>query len=217
MNPAPTTASSGGVLICFAVKEELKPFLGTAAFLRATILITGMGAQNADRELRKLLTTLQPRLILTCGFAGGLNPTLPAGAVLFSGDENNLTQNLLAAGATPATFFCAKRVAITANEKSELHSLTKADAVEMESGVIRRIAQERGIPSATIRVISDAANEDLPLDFNSLMTPQSEIDLSKLILNLLLKPWKMPALLRLQKKTRNAAENLSRVLDSLPI
>jgi len=217
MNHAATTASSGGVLICFAVNEEAKPFRGTTAFQRATILITGMGEQNADRELKKILMTSRPQLILTCGFAGGLNSTLPTGAVLFSADENILTQHLLAAGATPATFFCAKRVAITANEKSELRSRTKADAVEMESGVIRRIAQECGIPSATIRVISDAANEDLPLDFNSLMTPQSEIDLSKLILSLLLKPWKIPALLRLQKKTRNAAENLSRVLDSLPI
>ncbi len=217
MNRDATIAPSGGVLICFAVKEEAKPFLRTAAFQRATILITGMGEQNAGRELRRFLTTVQPKLILTCGFAGGLNPTLPTGAVLFSEDESNLTQNLLAAGATPATFFYAKQVAITAHEKSELHSVTKADAVEMESGAIRRIAKEYGIPSATIRVISDTANEDLPVDFNLLMTAQSEIDLSKLVLHVLLKPWKIPALLRLQKKTRGAAENLSRVLNSLPI
>ncbi len=216
MNGLATTAT-GGVLICFAVKEEAIPFLRTAASQRATILITGMGEENAERELRTILKTVRPRLILTCGFAGGLNPNLPTGAVLFSGDESNFTHQLVACGAAPATFFCAKRVAITSKEKSEIHSIRKADAVEMESAVIQRIANELTIPCVTIRVISDAAHEDLPLDFNSLMTDEFKIDFPKLILHILLHPWKIPALLALQKKTQAAAENLSRTLDSLPI
>ena len=217
MNRIATTAPSGDVLICFAVKEEAEPFLRTTASQRATILITGMGEKNAARELRKILADFEPKLILTCGFAGGLSPGLASGAVVFFTEDTILLQSLVAAGAAPATFHCSKRVATTAEEKAALHSVTKAGAIEMESSVIQRIARENGIASATVRVISDAADMDLPLDFNLFMTTQFEIDLPKLILHLLLKPWKIPAMIRLQKTTRAAAESLSRVLNSLPI
>src|SRR6267154_4221338 len=56
------------------------------------------------RETRAL-----PELVLTCGFAGGLNPELKLGEVVFelSTLNSQLSTRLLAAGAKPAKFFCA--------------------------------------------------------------------------------------------------------------
>jgi adenosylhomocysteine nucleosidase len=202
-------------LICFALKEEAAPFRKIAAGKGAiSISLTGIGRQNAEKSLREFLPTHSPKLVLTCGFAGGLNPELKLGEVVFEPLTLNtqLSIRLLASGAKPAKIFCADRIATTIAEKKKLRAETGADAVEMESAAIHAICRERGIACATIRVISDTANEDLPLDFNLLSKPDRNLDFGKLFLAIAKTPGKIGALMQLQKKTKFAAEQLADVL-----
>jgi nucleoside phosphorylase len=197
------------VLFCFAVEQEAKFF----SYPGMEVLITGIGRENAERRLHSALKRHAYQLVLSCGFASGLNPYLTAGTVVFSTDEDaGLTPTLLAAGACPVRFHCSSRVATTVEEKQALWQTTGADAVEMESEIIRAICRAHSIPSATIRVISDAANENLPLDFNVFMTAEQTLNYGKLILSLLTSPTKIPAMLRLQRQTQLAARNLAGVL-----
>jgi adenosylhomocysteine nucleosidase len=228
-------------LICFALKEEAAPFRKIAASKSGVaILLTGIGRQNAEKSVREFLaggasvpasrsqdlspdqarlvrTLAPPSLVLTCGFAGGLNPNLKLGEVVFEignrkSEIENLEERLLAAGAKPSKFFCADRIATTAAEKKKLRDETGADAVEMESAAIHAVCAERNIPCATVRVISDAASEDLPLDFNALAKPDKNLDYGKLFLAIAKSPGKIGALVKLQKQTRFAAEQLAEVL-----
>lgn len=200
------------VLFCFAVEQEAKFFFQPGM----EMLITGMGRENAERKLHAALKKQECQLLLSCGFAGGLNPYLSSGTVVFASDEDaGLTPLLLSAGACPVKFHCSDRVATTVAEKKRLWEETGADAVEMESEVIRAICKAHGIPSATIRVISDAANENLPLDFNALMTADQRLNYAKLAWTLLRSPGKIPALLRLQRQTQIAARNLGGVLNKV--
>jgi len=199
------------VLIAFAVKEEMKFFEGGPGIRR---LITGMGRTNAENAITAALQDMDPRFVLTCGFAGGLNPKFACGDVLFQAEDGSpLALKLEAAGAIPASFFCARRVAITAEEKARLWRATGLDAVEMESESIREICRERLIPSATLRVISDSAHEDLPLDFNTLLTPAQKINYGKLSWALVRSPWKLAELLAFQQKAVDAAKSLAGVLN----
>jgi adenosylhomocysteine nucleosidase len=205
--------SGARVLVCFALKEEAGPFRRLAASQpRITVLITGMGGRNAERAIRSALAKERPDYVVTSGFAGGLQPVLGGGTVLFDGDVAGLEPGLLANGARRARFHCQNRVAITAPEKSELCRQTGADAVEMESGIIRAVCRQEGIPSVTVRVILDAAMEDLPLDFNQLMTADQRLHGGKLAMALLKSPGKTRALWRLQRRNNAAAERLGEVL-----
>jgi adenosylhomocysteine nucleosidase len=201
-------------LVCFAVKEEAEAFLPwDREREHLKVILVGMGTRNAERAIRAALTEERPRLVLTCGFAGGLRSDLAMGTVVFSVDpETGLEPALLVAGAKPVRFHCAERVAATAEEKRALRESTGADAVEMESQTIRNICQEQKIPCATVRVVLDTAHEDLPLDFNQLMTPRQKISYGKLALVLAKSPGKVGALLRMQQQARAAAAKLAEVL-----
>ena len=153
--------------------------------------------------------------MLTCGFAGALAPTLAIGDVIFEHADEPLRQKLEGAGAKQAKMFCADRMVVTASDKQDLQRETGADAVEMESAAIHALCREQGIPCATIRVISDLAGEDLPLDFNKLSKPDRSLDYAKLLRAIAGFSGKIGGLLRLQRQARIAAERLSAVLASV--
>lgn len=201
-------------LVCFAVKEEANAFRRAARGQPdIEVVLTGMGARNAERALRDTLAHTRPGLVLSAGFAGGLRRDLSSGSVVFSAaGQPELEKQLRAAGAQVVKFHCAARVATTAGEKRVLREQTGADAVEMESEAIQAICSERGIPSATVRVILDTADENLPLDFNELMTSDKKLDGRKLAIALMKAPQKIGVLLRLQKQSAAAAKRLGAVL-----
>jgi adenosylhomocysteine nucleosidase len=204
-------------LVCFALKEEAAPFRKLAYPLHGQklfIRIVGIGRTNAEKSMRKFLSKNSPELVFTCGFAGGLNPDLKLGEVVFelSTANSQLAKRLIAAGAKPGTFFCADHIATTVADKAKLRYGTQADAVEMESAAIHAVCAERGIPCATVRVISDTAGEDLPLDFNALSKQDKSLSFGKLLLAIAMSPGKISALMGLHKKTRFAAKQLAGVL-----
>ncbi len=82
----------------------------------------------------------------------------------------------------------------------------------MESSVIRAICRENKILSATVRVISDAADCDLPLDFNGLMTPDYRINYLKLARTLIAAPGRIPKLIAFQSSLSGAQSELASVL-----
>ena len=69
-------------LVCFAVKEEAKFFLPRESKAGSIqTWVTGMGRRNAAESLREAVAAVEPECVLTCGFAGGLNPALALGSV----------------------------------------------------------------------------------------------------------------------------------------
>ena len=201
-------------MVCFALREEAAPFRALAgARPDVFILVTGVGKTNSINSLRKTFKNFIPLCLFTCGYAGGLNPQLASGDLVMDSDPAFDRQaQLRAAGVQPARFLCGDRILTTIPEKQTAWAATRCDAVEMESEAIRQLCRERGVPAATVRVISDAATETLPLDFNRLMKPDQSIHLGRLALALMKAPGKVPELMRMHRRFQAAGRKLAQAL-----
>jgi nucleoside phosphorylase len=200
--------------VCFAVPEESGPFAERIQDLEGVkLLVTGMGPANATRSFFGALNEDRPDCVFTCGFAGGLEPALERGTVLFeTSDRFPYAGKLMTAGARRGRFVCTDRVISTVEMKEELRRSSGADAVEMESDHIMRECGRHDIPCATVRVILDTADESLPVDFNELMTDNQKLNYGKLAMRIAMKPRLIGELRSLQQHAKFAAEELGRVL-----
>jgi nucleoside phosphorylase len=206
-------SAAGNILVCFAMEDEARAFRKLAAGRdRISICVTGIGQKNAERAVCEFLAAHSPPQVFTCGFAGGLNPELKTGELIYATDDAGLAAKLVHGGARAVQFYCSPRIATTTTEKGELRRTTGADAVEMESAIIQAVCRERGIPCATIRAISDAAGDPLPLDFNQLANADQSLNYGKLAWAIARAPKTIPALLQLQRRCRVAADNLATML-----
>ena len=227
-------------LIVLAVPDETRPFLklATARWAAAErprlvrrgpqgveasvgpirILTAGMGQANAEASFRAALNAGIPEWVVTGGFTGGLNPTLALSDLIWDADpEFPATTWLETSGGRPGRFHCQSTIAVTAEAKAALRRETGADAVEMESGVLRTLCHHCGIPSATFRVISDTAATDMPLDFNRTTTPDLRLSPWRLAREILWHPRSIPCLIRFQGETSRAAQRLAVELMRLPV
>lgn len=208
-------------LVCFALRAEAGAFQSRLARRAATdaarrsgveILLTGVGRPAAERALADAFHARVPTRVLSCGFAGALNPALRIGTVGFATEDAALRAVLLAAGARPMRFVTVDRVAVSTREKAALRRETGADAVEMESAALEAVCRERGVPFAVVRAVSDGAEEDLPLDFNRVLRNDGRLEAVTFLGALARRPATVVGLLRLQRQCRLASERLAEVL-----
>lgn len=206
-----------GILVTFALPEEAAPFRqswrATAIPSRVEILVGGMGAAQTTRRVLRHIQATRPALTLTCGFAGGLHPSLRPGDVLFHADPNeSAAPRLQQCGARPARFHHVESIVATAQAKAHLHAQTGADAIDMESKLIRDECARLGLRSLTLRVVSDTAGEDLPVDFNRWTRPDQTLNPWAIARDLLARPALVPELIRLRRKLNHCAHRLSNTL-----
>jgi adenosylhomocysteine nucleosidase len=93
-----------------------------------------------------------------------------------------------------------------AEEKLRLQRATEATGLDMESAAVAAVAQERGLPMAIVRTVSDLADEDLPLDFNLFLRPTGWI---KGMQAIIVRPSCLVGLNRLRKQSQVAADRLT--------
>ena len=84
----------------------------------------------------------------------------------------------------------------SAAEKAALHHATGAIGVDMESHLAARAARRHGVPFAIARVVSDAADRDLPVAAQRGMRPDGGVDIPAVLRALAADPRQLPALIR---------------------
>ncbi len=133
---------------------------------------TGVGPDAAAKNIASVLTFRHPRLLISTGFAGGLNPRLATGDLLvsenFSAPALLIKSRHLLEGHARAHFgglTSQSQPAETVAAKVALAATTGALAVDMETATLAAACAAADVPLLAVRAISDAASEPLPVPF----------------------------------------------------
>ena len=152
------------IAVFFAVPHESRAFQKALSSKRDAgdirIVHTGMGLTAADKSARAFLTNQRPRMIISAGYAGGMDPALAHAAVFLA--QNYCAPPFLARHSFPhAKLLTHARAVESVKEKAALYSSTGAQAVDMETAAIALVAAEHHVPLLAVRVISDHARAPL--------------------------------------------------------
>jgi adenosylhomocysteine nucleosidase len=230
------------VLITFALANEFAPWRKLRGFQRVSVdswdqtyaaevgdcdvrvVVTGAGRFATQRSLSRAFDH-SPELCIASGLCGGLKPAYAPGDVLAARAVADVAGTRLIqsdlelvtrAGATGAKvvdkFLVSDRVVATAETKRALGA--SGDAVDMESLYVLAAAWQRGVRTIAIRAVSDAADSDLPLDFDRVFSARGEVSVPKVVGQLMRRPGRLPGLLRLANESERAASALAHFLDA---
>ena len=204
-------------------RREFDLFKANLGSNELTVLLTGMGKENAIKAMSSLPIHHHDVCIST-GLAGALDPSLTCGNVVaavvaetLQQDSNVMTDGTLlhfaeACGAKmlPASL-TSEAIVASAVQKEAL--CQKGSIVEMESAYILAAAQQCRVPAIVVRAISDAADEDLPVDFARILDSYGHLKFSGLLREIGLHPYRIPPLIQFGRQSRAAAKALADFLD----
>jgi adenosylhomocysteine nucleosidase len=165
----------------------------------------GGGTPEGAADAATRLIAEGAEALISFGLAGGLNPALAPGATLVpervvEGGGSYVCDSALLVwlgGATCAALLAGVAIAVTAAEKAMLFTQTGADAIDLESGAVARIAAGAGIPFAVLRVVCDPAGRDLPPAALVALNAKGRIGGVRVLASVLRRPGQVAGLVRL--------------------
>lgn len=203
---------------------------------RILLVESGMGFDNAARAAKSVIRDLQPELLISAGFCGGIDPELQVGDLVVAKRMVIIAENGLEElpSKTPAAAlnFAAQQAASGARVFSGTFASTPvitskatlaevlADrypcpVVEMESAAMALIAAEKRVPLIALRSVSDPAHEELGFSLDEFCDSSLRIRPGRVLLTILRKPRIIPQLIRLAGNSRRAARSLTGALEQL--
>ncbi len=205
---------------------------GGYLFITESLLVaySGAGPTNATAAAELLVAKGATRLI-SWGCAAALVASLKPGDLILADkliDAENNEMVINADWHSYANHLLAKFVVVTrgcltesvsivstSTDKKQLHSLTGAVALDMESIAIAKVAKQYTLPFLVIRVIVDPVEMNLPLAINHALNDKGEIVLKKLLILLFLHPAELPCLIKLGLNFNAAKKTLKLVAKQL--
>jgi nucleoside phosphorylase len=218
--------------VAAAMRAELVP-IRAMRLPDVTYLLTGVGLRNAERAIRGAVARSTPDAVVHCGYAGALSSDLKIGDVLvaetirgvYSAEVNpDLLRASVAVrveGVTlrTAVFLSFDHVYVSAREKYLLAREFAADGtacLDMESAAVARVCAESRIPYLGIRCITDAFDEDLPIDLNRCRKRDGGFGLARMGWQIAcVGPGAISGLLELQRRAKRCSQNLARVVAAI--
>jgi adenosylhomocysteine nucleosidase len=159
--------------------------------------------------------------LVSFGLAGGLDPVLRPGALVVPGEVIESGIVFAADPALAARFggmsghrvLAAGAVVTDAAAKQRAAQANGAQAVDLESGAVARVAAEYGLPFAVVRAICDPAERDLPPAALIALDQKGVIGLVRVLGSLLKRPGQLGNLFQLARDAARAQRTLIEAAD----
>jgi nucleoside phosphorylase len=204
-------------------RREFDLFKANIGADEVTVLLTGIGGENASKAILSIPLEIHD-VCISSGLAGSLDAALKPGDVVVAQSAETLDQICKtasdpilfelagASGAKPVNvFLTSAKIIATAEEKEALSQ--KGRVVEMETTHVLAAATQKHVPCVAVRAISDASDEDLPVDFARILDSHGHLKMGGLIREVGLSPYRIPLLVQFGRQSRNAAKSLADFLD----
>jgi adenosylhomocysteine nucleosidase len=105
-------------------------------------------------------------------------------------------------------------VASQPEKKRALQELFSAQAVDMETSALARLAAEKNIPFLSLRAISDSATDEL-MDVSPMLEPDGKVSPLKAGWYVMTHPGSLKNLLSLKDIAKKATDNLTQFLSEV--
>lgn len=137
-----------------------------ATTTQVCVLHTGVGSKVAGARLSEFLAKEKPSLLISSGFCGATRDEVVPGTILIATNYSDAqlaprTQELLP-DALSGKIFSADHVVDPALDRYAIGREHGAVAIDMETEIIAQIANEKGIPMLSLRVVSDSPAAPFP-------------------------------------------------------
>ncbi len=193
---------------------------------RPFLYCAGANGERAREGARRLIEDGAQALV-SFGMAGGLDPGLEPGALIFAdtvqapdgeplATSRDWRQGLIAligneVPVSVGAVITTARPVASAAAKEALARDTGAIAVDMESHGVGAAAAEAGLPFIVGRAVADPARRALPLAALAGVGPDGGRRPLAVLLRLLVRPWDIADVVRLAGDSRAALSSLRRV------
>ena len=232
-----SAAEAGPVAILAALPEESRPirrrmtdvrrlasgpfglWAGRLAGREALLAETGAGSRAAGAAAAEIFERRRPARWIGAGLAGALSPELPFGcvAVADAGDPEMVRRALACDPDARETAAAATdRVVRSGEEKADLLARFGGAlpvTIDMESAAWRAAGAARGFPGVLVRVVSDAASDEIPDFVAESIRPGGGIDRVRVVRHAILHPSCVGKLLDLRRRASAGGERLAAFLE----
>ncbi|HEY7617517.1 MAG TPA: hypothetical protein VH744_11990, partial [Terriglobales bacterium] len=178
---------------------------------RVVLVCGGMGAEAARRAAEAMISLYHPVLVISAGFAGGLDPSLPVGHTLNPRQVIDACDGSRVDSGSGEGVLVTFETAADAGQKAKLATAFGAHAVDMEAAAVARSAEAHGIKFLACKVISDPHDSRLP-PIMRFVGPDGRFDAAGFLLHVAIRPWLWRGVVQLARNSSVAARTLCEAL-----
>jgi len=208
------------IAIVFALEFESAYFRANHnPRLRVSSWLLGTMGGGAAAILERKLGQTRPKLVVSAGFAGGLQSDIKVGDLILGGnfsDERVLAGLNLGPAWHVGAIQTVDAIIERAEDKRKLGQTTGALAGDLETAHLAKVCAAHDVPMLSVRCISDALEDDMPVPAHILMNPKDGRPAPlQLFQHLMKNPMAVAGFNRLLKNAKTAQKQLAVGLEEI--